>query len=659
MIKIATTKGVFRFDVNPPHSVTNYNVVCPVCVDEHKDQKKKRGSINMSKGLYNCHYCGIGGKITNGERQIEGTSLKVLDKPFKFSKEISPTMRQWLINERKVSPETAVSINIFSTVKSMKLASIPEGFPDREKLLNTFVDVEVLAACNIYQGVLMNIQYRDQWKNWTMETGGESIFFNADIISKNTIILITEGWMDTAASCEAGLTNSISVPTGANITPDERKIFNRTGSIEILSEPTLHYLDNCWSDFKNVKEVVLAFDNDAPGQKLKEMFRRRFTNAGKKISFVNFKKFNSKNGIDDSDNDKYCKDNNDVLKHYGKEAVVSLYEQREEIKSSFLISVNDVREEMMRHFKEGIPPALKAGWINMDPHFGFYPGNIIGANGYPASGKTTFNMNLMVALSAKYGYKWMVYSPENEPVSLFLASIAGIYAGKSTDKLTKSNRFKDEKEYAKALEWVQEHFELFSKRNVPNLNELRDTACSSSSNFRGIFIDPWNRMVRHKDDRGKNIADYIQDQLTEQIAFGKDTGITTLISVHPPTQDKKNRKAKEDGTYDHPGPYEVEGGKVWFSSLHVLYCVHRPNPFNMVDKTTELYVQKLKDRKLYGMPTGDKTPLNFELNMASRRFYLDGQCPLDKTSAHQMSLNLEKEKNHERIGDIDQDDLPF
>lgn len=658
IIKIATKKGVFHFDVNPPMGIANYNVVCPICLDEHKDKKKKRGSLNISKGVYMCHYCGIGGKIADGERQVEGTKLKVLDKPFNFSKEISPQMQQWLIHERKVSPVTAIDINIFSTVRSMKLSSIPEKYPDRDKLLNKFIDVEVLAACYIYKDVLMNIQYRDQWKNWTMETGGESVFFNADIISKNEIVLITEGWMDTAASCEAGLTNSCSVPTGANITPDERKIFNRTGSIEILSEPTLHYLDNCWSEFKNVKEVVLAFDNDAPGQKLKEMFHRRFSNAGKKISFINFKKFNDKRGIT-TDDDKYCKDNNDVLKYYGKEAVVSLYEEREEIKSSYLISVNDVREEIMRHFREGIPPALKAGWIGLDPHFGIYPGNIVGANGYPASGKTTFNMNLMVALSVKYGYKWMVYSPENEPVSIFLANIAGIYAGKSVDKTSKSNRFKDEKEYNQALEWVHEHFEIFSKRSVPDLNELRDTACSSSSNFRGIFIDPWNRLARPKDDYRKSIDQYIQDQLTEQIAFGKDTGITTLISVHPPTQDKRNRKMKEDGTYDHPGPYEVEGGKVWFSSLHVLYCVHRPNPSNLSNTTTEFYSQKLKDWKLYGIPTGDKIPLNFKLKPSSRRFYLDGQCPLDKESAHQMSLNLEKEKNHERNNDYDTNDLPF
>jgi hypothetical protein len=59
--------------------------------------------------------------------------------------------------------------------------------------------------------------------------------------------------------------------------------------------------------------------------------RRRFTNAGKKVSRINF------NLLPD-DSSKKKKDFNDVLKYYGKEAVVMLYEKREFFRSPAIAS---------------------------------------------------------------------------------------------------------------------------------------------------------------------------------------------------------------------------------------------------------------------------------------------------------------------------------
>jgi twinkle protein len=521
-------------------------------------------------------------------------------------------------------------MNLHTVQKAICWKSMPTDYPDRENYIGKFHITECLAAFHVYKEQLINVQYRDMYKNWAFESGADLVFFNADVIAKNKIIIITEGWMDAVACAEAGLWNVCSVPNGAHITPDEKRIFEETGSIEILSEPDLKYLDNCWDEFKNVEEVVIATDNDAPGQKLMEVLRRRFSNVGKILSFINFNLLPEEAG-------KKRKDFNDVLFYYGPEAVIMLYEKRQKFRSKSVIRAGDVRDEILRHFESGITPARKVGWLGMDPHFGYYPGDLMVSLGYPASGKTAFNQNLMIAISKKFNTRWMIYSPENYPVSRFVESMMEIYSGKSLDK-TKKRSFLVSAgiTYEEAITWVDEYFRFASRRSAFSLQELREITVSEGC--QGLFVDPWNRLVKSANKKGIVGIDYIQEELTEQIAYGLDTGITTIITVHPATQDKKNRKYNADGEYDHPSAFEAEMGKIWFSSAHVMYTVHRPKTSDPTNKTTNVYVQKLKDRNLYGYPTGDMNPLQFEMVVSCRRLLLNGQTPLDSDSPMQLSL---------------------
>jgi hypothetical protein len=281
----------------------------------------------------------------------------------------------------------------------------------------------------------------------------------------------------------------------------------------------------------------------------------------------------------------------------------------------------------------------------------------------PANGKTVVNQNIMAAISKRYNSRWLIYSPENYPVRLFYEAMMEIYAGKTLDR-TKPKSFVIESgiTYSQAKEWVYEYFRAAIGRTAFSMPEIRDLAIED--NCQGIFIDPWNRLVRDSKYRGSVISDYIQEELTQQIAFGLETGITTIISVHPATQDKKNRKYNEEGEFDHPSAYEAEGGKVWLSSAHVMYCPHRPKISDMNNKETYFYVQKLKDHKLYGRPAGDKAPYIFEMKTSCRRLYLNNQSPLDLESP--LQLNLYKNETDTRSyyegptrGSSHKDDLPF
>lgn len=657
-IRIATKTGKYTIEVKSDYSDSEQACCCPVCVGTHtidSDDKKKCASFNSKKGTFHCNHCGIGGTTMTDDQFVDiHQKVKPLSKPFMKS-ELSLDWINWLSTVRRISQKTAEDMNLHTVSKMIKWDAVPEDYPNRDEFVGKYFQTMCLAAFYVYKDVLINVQYRDMFKNFAFESGCDLVFFNADIISKNKIVMITEGWMDTVACKEVGLVNVCSVPNGTTITPDEKKIFERTGSIEILSEPNLKYLDNCWDDFKDVDEIVLATDSDAAGQKLMEILRRRFINAKKKVSRINFK-------LLPDDPTKKKKDFNDVLVYYGKDAVVMLYERREVFRPASIVTVHDVSEEIDRHFANGVPPARKIGWISMDPSFGYYPGDIVVANGYPANGKTVVNQNIMSAISKKFNSRWLIYSPENYPAALFFEAIMEIYSGKTMDK-TKPKSFATEGgiSYNEAKEWVHEYFRIANKRTAFTLPELRDLAVQE--NCQGMFVDPWNRLVRDSKHRGSVISDYIQEELTEQIAYGLETGITSIISVHPPTQDKKNRKYDDNGEFDHPSIYEAEGGKVWASSAHVMFCPHRPMISDMNNKQTYLYVQKLKDHKLYGRPPGDKYPFIFEMRTSCRRLYLNNQSPLDAESPLQLNLYDSKaEINSTKKSPRDTshgDDLPF
>lgn len=626
-VKIATKQGSYFVEVKSEYTAGFQRVICPACKDSRSEgnTKKRDAGIEISTGKFACFHCGLkGGIITDDKKFVDSRQLvRPMLINFGDRIDISPEWVSWLKEVRNISAETASKLNLHTVTKSIMWEKVPENFPDRDQYVGKFVPTVCLAAFYVYKDILVNVQYRDMWKNFAFEAGGDLIFFNADVIVQNKIVMITEGWMDTVACCEADICNVISVPNGTSITPDEKKMFEKNGTIEILSEPILKYLDNCMDDFKDVEEIVLATDSDAAGQKLQEVLKRRFTILGKKVSKINFNQLPEEVG-------KKKKDFNDVLTHYGKEAIVALYENRERFRSGSVVRLNDVKDKIVSHYETGVQMARKLGWKDLDPHFGYFVGDVIIGNGYPGMGKTVFNQNIMTAMSIRYNTRHLIYSPENYPPEMFYESMIEMYSGKSLNKISRrSFQNKEGMSFDEATTWVDEHFILANKRTPFSLPELRDLAITE--NCQNLFVDPFNRVVRSSKYRGASIDQYIQEELTEQIAFGLDTNCSTIISVHPPTQDGKDRKYDKDGGFDHPSMFQAEGGKVWSSSAHVMYCVHRP-PFdkNKPETFTQtfLYVQKLKNHKLYGTPTWDKDPLIFEMIVACNRLFLNQQSPL-------------------------------
>jgi twinkle protein len=74
-------------------------------------------------------------------------------------------------------------------------------------------------------------------------------------------------------------------------------------------------------------------------------------------------------------------------------------------------------------WKRGLPSGDKTGWpIRSIKHYTVAPGQFTVVTGWPSSGKSEWLDALLVNLS-RQGWKFAMFSPENQPVELHIAKI--------------------------------------------------------------------------------------------------------------------------------------------------------------------------------------------------------------------------------------------
>ena len=169
---------------------------------------------------------------------------------------------------------------------------------------------------------LINIKYRDGRKNFKLYKGAEKVFYNINSIVGFDTCVITEGEMDVLALHEAGIKNAISVPNGAT-----------------LNSNNLDYLDNCIDYFEDKEKVILAVDNDEPGQALQQELIRRL---GAEVCFMA--------SFED------CKDANEYLIKYGKEQLKNKINDARPVPLENVKTFKDIEDEITDFVKNGFKP---------------------------------------------------------------------------------------------------------------------------------------------------------------------------------------------------------------------------------------------------------------------------------------------------------------
>jgi twinkle protein len=512
--------------------------ICPLCSSERKpeNRKQKCASYDWERGLGTCHHCDSTFQLHSYQRK--GSALKDYVRPDALDvanpKQLGSKVYEWF-KSRGISQKTLDDLNVTEGKEFM---------PQTGKSENTI-------QFNYIMGdQLINVKYRDGRKNFKLYKGAEKIFYNINSIVGYDDCIITEGEMDVLALHEAGIKNAISVPNGAT-----------------LNSNNLDYLDNCIDYFENKEKVILAVDNDEPGQALQQEFIRRL---GAEVCYlVTFED---------------CKDANEYLIKYGKEKLIKRIEGARPVPLENVTTFKDIEDEITDFVKNGFKRGYQVGLSNFDNIFSTYTGQFITVTGIPSSGKSDFVDQMVVGYNQNYAWKTAFASPENAPTYLHAHKLMR----KVWQDMPRKNDIGTDK-WNQVAEHVNDNFFFIDMERYTLESVLRKGAeLVKRKGIKCLVIDPFNK-IRDVDCKTEDVNRYTMEYLTKIETFAKKYDVLVFIVAHPTKMYKDS-----NGKIEEPTMYNIKGGGEWYDASYHGILVHR----DYENKTVKAKILKVKFQNL-------------------------------------------------------------
>jgi len=527
----------------PPNASGNTKTVCPQCSATRKNPRDKCLSVNVAEGIWVCHNCDWRGSLrepgdfpTGPRRSVP----KVYAKPEVVAEpKLLPGAMQFLV-KRGISEVVIERFGLYSQKVWMP---------------QTEADTVAVAFPYFRDGKLINVKYRDAKKNFRMVKDAEKILYNLDACKDAATVMICEGEMDVLACATAGITAVLSVPNGAPPTSAEH--------------PNMDYLASGEAVFAAATKIVIAVDNDGPGQRLEAELARRI--GREKCWRVTWPAG--------------TKDANDVLMQHGVERLAACLNDATPYPVEGIITVRDVEDQVWSLYTDGLPRGVSTGWRDLDEYYTVKQGQLTVVTGSPGSGKSNVIDHLCVHVAALHDWRIGMCSPENQPVARHIAGLAAKHqAAPFADGPTPRMGVED---LDAALAFIHEHF-AFILPEEPTLAAILDRArvLVLRMGIQGLVVDPWNELD-HSRPQGLTETEYISQCLTRIRQFARHNGVHVWVVAHPTKLIKGS-----DGQYPVPTPYDISGAAHWFNKADNCLAVWR-------DKTddrapVDLHIQKVR-----------------------------------------------------------------
>lgn len=512
--------------------------ICPLCSPDRKpkNEKAKCASYDWQRGIGTCHNCNKTFQLHTYKRK--GKSEKVYVKPDVAIHEVDQPYNEKVLEwfqSRGISEQT---------LKELRITEGSEFMPQTSKNENVI-------KFNYYMGdQLINIKYRDGRKNFKLYKGAEKVFYNINSIVGYEYCILVEGEMDVLALHEAGITNVISVPNGAT-----------------LNTNNLDYLDSCIDYFDDKEKIIIAVDSDEAGQALQSELVRRL---GSEICYLA--------SFED------CKDANEYLLKYGKEALSRRISNAKPVPLENVTTFRDIEDEITDFVRNGFKPGFQVGLDNFDNIFSTYTGQFITVTGIPSSGKSDFVDQMIIGYNAKYGWKTAYASPENTPTYLHAHKLMR----KTWQGMPTVDDIKGEKWNQIADHVNDNYFFIDMERYTLDAVLRKGAELVKRKGIKCLVIDPFNK-VRDMNAESADVNAYTLEYLTKIEIFAKKYDVLVMIVAHPTKMYKD-----KDGNIEEPTMYNIKGGGEWYDASYHGLLVHR----DYINKTVKVKVLKCKFQNL-------------------------------------------------------------
>lgn len=604
-------KDYSDFGIQIPSGKTRgkLKVFCPQCHETRHDKRDKSLSVDLDKGVWNCHYCGWGGTInvSDYDDSPEGKQRWMEQQPWynphrlRKQKPVykKPVQRQTApLSEKAIAWFKGRGISL-DTLTACKVTEGMEWMPQKNKEWNT-------VQFNYYlNGELINTKFRTGDKCFKLCSGAQLIPYLIDNIKGQKECIITEGEIDALSFYEVGFHNVISVPNGANA--------------------NLDYLDDFIEDYFDDKDTIfIASDTDTKGIELRDELLRRF--GAERCRVVEY--------------GQGCKDANEHLMQYGAASLKQALLSAPEIKLEGVFTVSDFEESLDALFEHGMQRGVTIGHQCFDRLCSFETKRLLTVTGIPGSGKSEFIDEIAERLNMRYGWRFAYFSPENAPLAYHASKLIEKFTGKKFSKETLTFG-----EYKMVKQHLETDFFFISPKDDYRLETILERAkfLVRRKGIKALVIDPYNRLEDESD--GMSETKYISRQLDRLTNFAQQNDVLVILMAHP-TKQTKNK----DGVIEAPTLYDISGSAHFYNKTDFGIVVHR----NRVENTVEVIVQKVKFRHL-----GEVGTALFKYNINNGRYtdYTPNTEPVWDNSNHLIEDVKQKQQDAYEASQFDWDDL--
>lgn len=530
-------------------SLGNHRTTCPNCSQTRRKKTDPCLSVTLDDeggAVWLCHHCDWSGNIT-GRRDYFPTpkqkpTFRVVKEP--EDKSVSEQVIDWFAG-RGISQDTLEAFGIYRAEQSFGAA--PEG---------------CVAFPYYDDGQCVNVKYRTKDKKFRQEANAKRSLFNKDNVNPREGVIFVEGEMDVLACYESGLTNAVSLPDGA---PKEAKFNPHDKRFEALQ--------NCeW--IGDVDNVYIGVDRDEAGQALEAELVHRF---GKDRCWI----------IRWPED---CKDANETLQRFGKDAVLDAYNQAEPFPVDGVFTIRDYRDEVFSIYEGKYAKPLDTGFPNLDEIYQVMPSTFQLVTGIPNHGKSNFMDQLAVNMCRRHDWKFAVYSPEHSTAQHIRRLVEKV-AKKPFDVGPNVRMTKDQ--LGSALDFLDDRFHFIEVDDeIPTIDWLLNKCRLAVLRYgvRGVIIDPYNEIDATRDG-GKREDEHIRDLISKCKSFARKHNITMWMVAHPAKMQRGH-----DGAYPPPSLYDVSGAAHWNNMCDVGLVVHR----DFEEGTTQVITRKIREQGVYG-----------------------------------------------------------
>ena len=196
--------------------------------------------------------------------------------------------------------------------------------------------------------------------------------------------------------------------------------------------------------------------------------------------------------------------------------------------------------------------------------------------GIPSAGKSNFMDALSVRLAVKHGWKFLMFSPESQPLKLHLMNIAQKYTGLPVMG-TQQNT-------AEVEEFITKHYEFINTNEIDHNIDLI-LALAKTKKLDAVVIDPWNEIEITQDVEHR----FISESLSKIKTFSYKKNCHMFIVAHP-TKLRKAQSGKYKDLYPVASAYDIDGSAKWYSKPDNIISLWRhPEKIEV-----EVHIQKIK-----------------------------------------------------------------